>query len=102
MTGTPESSDSRPAPAEIVRHRLADLADGRVEPLAADDLRVERRCTTSASLPSSDDKLAADDLVRRHFLDEGVVVGALRQSFRKQRRRRYARLPAAGAPKTAR
>ena len=90
MTGTPDSSAFSPLPLEVVLHQLADVADGLAELVARDHVRLERQHDQRQRAVFGQ-QLAADDLVAFDGLDELVVVGALGQFGREQRRRQLAR-----------
>ena len=85
---------SRPNPRDP-RDRLADLADDVPRACALDDLRIERE-HHEREPPVVRQQFAADDLVRRHALDQLLIGGAGRQGLGEQRRRNLAgfrRLP---------
>jgi len=83
------------AARQIVVHHLADFTDHLAEAVVAHHLRVERQHDQRQRAVIRQ-QLAANDLVGLHRLDELVVVRALRQIVREQRRRQLAgfgRLP---------
>ncbi len=91
----------QPGAGQMFVEGLADGVDDLIQPVALDHLRVQRQ-HHQCQLAVFRNQLAADDLVRHHLTHKRLVLGALRQGRREQRRGGYCRSPGAGAPRTAR
>ena len=81
---------AEPGIGEIGGHDLADFADRLFQSVVADNRRLQREHDQRQRAVFRQ-QLAADDLVGFDGFDELVVVGALRQIGRKQRRGQLAR-----------
>ena len=79
-----------PGIGEIRGHDLADFVDRLFQAIVADDRRLQRKHDQRQRAVFGQE-LAADDLVGFDGFDEVVVVGALRQVGREQRRGQFAR-----------
>ncbi len=76
---------SQPGALEVRSHLIADRPDRRAQFVRCRGRRFEGK-HHQGQFAVVRQHLAADDLVRRHPLDQRLVVGTLRQRIRKERR----------------